>query len=796
MMHLKPVWVGISPSEIKGIEHLFSGLITIIGSSQGETPGSFSLESEFKTRINYNDPDNYQLCDDFLSTKVREIREREPLSTFFWQDQQSFSITDKLELGTIANNRLPLIQFLANKIMLRALVARFMGTLPGLTVFKSECHFANLRELMPDNLSFVVQEPYGSGGHNTLLVASPSDDERIAGLSADILIVTGYLEKSIPLNQHIVIFDNECVILPPSVQIVSLSQGGSLLYNGGDFSAVQIVDDSVLSHMRRASEQIGALLRDNGYRGVAGIDYLVRGHELFFIEINPRFQSSTTVLNQSLLMQGCPSVQELHLMAFAGKPPQVPASIKAQGAFLIGLNDGTCLPQYQDLDLRLSSPDKRQTMFSQDDISIRLFVDGLDPQVKIEPFTKLWRLETNRQIVCYDPLNGITVDHAISSYLTSSAFRLASVRRDDVESMARLKFALFAHGLRITSSALEKLAEDRDDLTIRDGIAGGLEIKLFDRLHVNVPIKEYFALLSPLALHWTAQDGFLIQDEAEDVIPIDILPIPDFAGRKISTGTPMLDIGQMFNERLSIEIFYGCVNTWANETACHFCELGAERKPAFVDLNDTQEFVAHCRDNPKINMRHILLGGGTPPDRLLPLYVEAAKRVRQETDVPLYVMMAPPPDLGLLDELRNAGVDEVGFNIEIVDRKLAQRVMPAKGTIPLARYLETMEYAVKLWPKQGAIRSILIVGLEPLENTLQGVRELCARGVMPILSPFRPVPGTPLTNHPTPTAEVLFQSWKRAQEIAQEYAMALGPTCIACQNNTISMPVDQHHYYY
>ncbi len=795
-MHLKPVWVGISPSEIQGIEHLFSGFITIIGSSQSKFPVSSSLENDFNIRINYNDSKNYKQCDDFLCSKVREIREKEPSSTFLWQDQQSFSIVDKLEPGTIANNRLSLIQFLSNKIILRAIVGRFMNTLPSLMLFKSECHFANLCQLMPANSSFVVQELHGSGGYNTLLATSLNDDRLIAGMNADILMVTGYLENSIPLNQHIVVFDNQCLLLPPSVQIISLSPNKNLLYTGGDFSAVQIVDSAVLSKMRRSSERIGKLLQDNGYRGVAGIDYLVRGNELYFIEVNPRFQSSTSLLNQNLMAQGCPSVHELHLMAFSGETPRIPDSLEASGAFLIGLNDGTSLPQYHDLNLCLSSPDKRQTIFAQDDVTIRLFADGLEPHVNVEPLTKLWRLETNRQIVCHDPLNGITVDHAVSSYLKPSSFRLASVRQDDMESMARLKFTLFAHGLRIAAGALDKLAEDRDDLTIRDGIAGGLEIKLFEQLHVNVPIKEYFALLSPLSLHWVKQDGFVIQDEYEDTIPIDILPIPDFAGRIVSTGTQMLDIGQMFNERLSIEIFYGCVNTWANEKACHFCELGAERKPGFVDLNDTQELVAHCRDNPKINMRHILLGGGTPPDRLLHLYVDAAKRVRQETNIPLYVMMAPPLDLGLLDQLLDAGVDEVGFNIEVIDRELARRIMPAKGAIPLERYLETMEYAKKLWPKMGAIRSILIVGLEPLSNTLHGVRELCALGVMPILSPFRPVPGTPLANHPTPTAEVLFQSWKAAQEIAQEYAMTLGPTCIACQNNTITMPIEQHYHYY
>lgn len=796
MASSKPIWVGISPSDIAGAEHLFSGCITFLGSKNENIIQFHSLEDASKIRVNYNDPNNYELCDNFLFNKINQILNDAPSSKFLWQDQQSFSIAHSLAPGTIANNRLSLIRFLSDKIVLRSLVSRFANTLPGITAFKSECRFDSLRKLMPGSSSFVIQEPQGAGGYSTYLARGPEDDDRIAHLKSDVLIATGYLEKAVPLNQHIVILNSSIVILPPSVQIVSPSQNGGILYRGGDFSAIQMVADGALFEMRAASQKIGEMLRDNGYRGVAGIDYLIDDDEVFFVEINPRFQASTRVLNDILIQQGIPSVHELHLMAFEDRVAHIPDDISAHGAFLLGLNDGEHEAHYHDLNINLSTPDKRQTDFSRDKINIRLFTENLNPKTEVEPFAKLWRLETDRQIARYDRNNGVTVDHVISTFASQGKFRISTVSENDLESVAWLKFYLFAHGLRLTESALDKLAEDRNDLTIRDGIAGGLEIKVFDRIHVNVPIKEYFALLSPLALYWAPDAGFTIQDDFGDAVPIEILPIPDFAGRSVSSGTPMLDIGQMFNERLSIEIFFGCVNTWAKKSACHFCELGAERKPTFVDLNDTQELVAHCRDNPKINMRHILLGGGTPPDKMLHLYVDAAKRVRAESDVPLYLMMAPPPDLGILDELKTAGVDEVGFNIEVYDRELAQRIMPEKGKIPLGRYFETMEYAVRLWTAPGAVRSILIVGLEPLENTLRGVRELCTRGVMPILSPFRPIPGTPLANHPTPTPELLFRSWKQGQKIAEEYGLSMGPTCIACQNNTIAMPTDNFHRYY
>ncbi len=40
----------------------------------------------------------------------------------------------------------------------------------------------------------------------------------------------------------------------------------------------------------------------------------------------------------------------------------------------------------------------------------------------------------------------------------------------------------------------------------------------------------------------------------------------------------------------------------------------------------------------------------------------------------------------------------------------------------------------------GKVRSLMLVGLEPVEDTLRGVEELAKRGCDPILSPFRPRP--------------------------------------------------------
>ena len=114
--------------------------------------------------------------------------------------------------------------------------------------------------------------------------------------------------------------------------------------------------------------------------------------------------------------------------------------------------------------------------------------------------------------------------------------------------------------------------------------------------------------------------------------------------------------------------------------------------------------------------------------------------------------------------------------------------MPGKGSIPLERYFEMLEYAVSLWGNKGNVRTSFIVGLEPVESLLEGVREVCKIGVTPILSVFRPIPSTKGENTVPLSNEELLSVYNKAQSICSKYSLYLGPECVPCQNNTLSMP--------
>ena len=192
------------------------------------------------------------------------------------------------------------------------------------------------------------------------------------------------------------------------------------------------------------------------------------------------------------------------------------------------------------------------------------------------------------------------------------------------------------------------------------------------------------------------------------------------------------------------------------------------------------------------NVNHVLIGGASmegSADVVKRRIIRMCDEIRKyDPDMPIYLMCLPPSRMEDMDDYRKAGVTEVGFNIEIFSPEIARRYMPGKSGLTLSRYITALRYATHVWVKPGSVRSALIVGLEPVEKTLEAVELLASLGVSPILSIFRPVPGTDLENIMPLSSEELYDIVEKAFRICERYGVELGPDCIDCQNNTLSAP--------
>ena len=109
--------------------------------------------------------------------------------------------------------------------------------------------------------------------------------------------------------------------------------------------------------------------------------------------------------------------------------------------------------------------------------------------------------------------------------------------------------------------------------------------------------------------------------------------------------------------------------------------------------------------------------GGASNDRIYEptLIKDILKIIRIHTDKPIYIMSLPPQDLNDIQEYKKLGANEIAFNLEIYDETISKEIMPGKGMISRNEYLKALQKAVEVFGNDGQVRSMLIVGLEPLE---------------------------------------------------------------------------------
>lgn len=361
--------------------------------------------------------------------------------------------------------------------------------------------------------------------------------------------------------------------------------------------------------------------------------------------------------------------------------------------------------------------------------------------------------------------------------------------------MAALKIRLLAEGLRLMDGAA---AGAKPALRVRSGSCGGLDLVLPDGTWVNAPVHEKFARTSSMVLNHGEDGPVLVVDGERH--PVRLVAEPDFYRRSTEAGTPMRRVGQLCSDRLGIGLTNACTFYRSRETRCRFCSIGLNTGTEQGNKadDDALEVTLAAGTDAVAPARHILLGGGTPDpyDTGAHRIAELAATIKARCDVPIYAMLAPPGNLEDLDRLADAGVDEVGMNIEVFTEEAARRYLPGKhAAIPHEHYWRALTRAVELFGPVNT-RSIAIVGLEPPQESIAGAERLASMGVLPILTPLRPLAGTPLEDHPRLPWRMLWNTAQAADAAARVHGLPLGPVCIPCQANCLTVPGHALHRHY
>lgn len=353
----------------------------------------------------------------------------------------------------------------------------------------------------------------------------------------------------------------------------------------------------------------------------------------------------------------------------------------------------------------------------------------------------------------------------------------------------RLKFHLLAEGVGISPTARHRLDElrGRRKLTPADyASTSGLILRLADEVWVNAPFADHNGnfVSAPRSVLDVAGDGFVVcrgtlQSQAFVWLP------PVYHDEELPDGRPINHFTFTHGDRVRLSPLRGCA------MRCKFCNLPYEDPYETKPIDLMIQALRRALSDPLQPAHHVLISGGTPIASDIPFLQEVYEQVlRSFPDTPVDIMMVPVEGLFDLPRLKDLGVNELSINIELHHPGTAAALMPQKHKQGLALYLDFIaEAAAVLGPRR--VRSMLMVGLEPLSQTLAGVKAILESGGVPVLSPFRPDPATPLRDVVPPSADALQEAFLMATELAEESDSQLGPFCPPCTHNTLTLvPVE------
>ena len=314
-------------------------------------------------------------------------------------------------------------------------------------------------------------------------------------------------------------------------------------------------------------------------------------------------------------------------------------------------------------------------------------------------------------------------------------------RADILANPGLLKLDLMKNGLVLSSeaaAAVERLGY-RVEGQGPFGGAHDLDVVLPAETWVSVPLAT--ADQSPYTLVPDGERFALRAKGVDQATSVRLSPRSEVFDHVTSTGAKFGTFGTVHNSYLALSPTSRCtfLGTSAQCTFCGVHALASARLELPVD--DVLEAIRVARRTHPVTMVYLSvghLGGDDGGVAYLEPYVKAIKK---HFDILVAIDSLPPAENRWIDHTYAMGVDAVSYNLEIFDPELFKRVCPGPAqAVGRERFLEALSYATSVFPS-GGVTTHLIVGLEPLASTQDGITTLTELGVLPVLPMYRPFKG-------------------------------------------------------
>lgn len=437
--------------------------------------------------------------------------------------------------------------------------------------------------------------------------------------------------------------------------------------------------------------------------------------------------------------------------------------------------------------------------------SLVLITDGFKGEDRSDPYSYLFKVMVNRRILTEGTME-VSPEFAEPEWLA-----------EDLNDPIKLKIALVNQGIVVPDEV-----RGRHAFAVNNSIDLRLTLPNGEVVWANCPCSAYNSLLSPFEL--VEGDGGLGVSYYGRPLGVtaeyEVASNPDESRFDKNHGFKENDLCVVTTDRLRIQQTSRC-RFQVQGRPCGFCEVSLDGSPDVDrELDPLSEFglddiLDVLRDRLERNMpdgdgnrplfRHIMIGGKTCMTEELTLRsVRSICKVISSMSGPqpydIYLMCVPTDSREVLEAYRDMGVTRIGFNIDVIDADSACMIAPGKASLGQEFYERSLETAVSIFGR-GMVYSAIVIGLEPPMNYPEWIDRLTGMGAVPILSAFRPVPLTKMAvdGPPAPTNGLLLTLYDHAVSSGRGKGgfvdegrffedIMPGPSCDACQNNTIALP--------
>ena len=190
-------------------------------------------------------------------------------------------------------------------------------------------------------------------------------------------------------------------------------------------------------------------------------------------------------------------------------------------------------------------------------------------------------------------------------------------------------------------------------------------------------------------------------------------------------------------------------------------------------------------------IKHVLLTGGCfNHQKEIELVTDVVSAIREYTGfnrIPGTILPSPAKNLDEIEKYYDSGINAIGFSMEIWDEKLYRAICSGKSkSFSHDEFVNSIRKAVDVFG-EGNVYGVFVMGLEPRETFLDGVRLLTSLGANVVPFVWSPNPGSKLEGHRAPTSKWYLDTITEAAQIVYDAKIPSGTEnhCFKCDGNSL-----------